>query len=188
MVRKRNVTWGSTPCNSASDTASSEMRICELHVTLTRCTTVRIHISGCYTQHAWRHTHWRHHLTFLRDGTPSLISILSLSVRRVASPCALPRHIGFSLHPSPRRQPIPTSHESWQVSITFLISTAWFRAYWLNTGLLSPPTTLLTAGASDWLPLRYPASDVVVQKVANLLRLWTSRDQVSPQTVFLIAL
>ena len=49
MVRKWNVTWGSTPCNSASDTASCEMRKCELHVTLTRCTTVRIHISGCYT-------------------------------------------------------------------------------------------------------------------------------------------
>lgn len=137
--------------------------------------------------HSWRHTHWRHHLTFLRDGTPSLISIQSLSVRRVASPCELPRHIGFSLHTPPRRHPIPASHESWQVSITFLISTAWFRAYWLNTGLLSPPTTLLTAGASDGPPLHSRAPDIAVQKVANLLRLWTSRTQISPEAGFLTA-
>jgi len=47
MARTRNVTWASTPCNSPSDTASSEVRICELHVASTSCTTVQV--SGCYT-------------------------------------------------------------------------------------------------------------------------------------------
>ena len=168
---------------------SSEMRICDLHVASTRCTTVRIglQVSGCYTTTCMT----THPLTSSLDLFKGWYALFDLHSEPFSTkggfPCDLPRHIGFSLYPPSRRHPISTSHESWQVSITFLISTAWFPAYWLNSGLLSPPTTLLTAGASDGLPLRSRAPDVAVQKVANLLRLWTSRAQISPQTGFLTA-
>jgi hypothetical protein len=189
MARTWNVTRGSTPCNSPSDTASSEVRICELHVAWTRCRTVRIglQVSGCYTTICMT----THPLTSSLDLFKGWYALFDLHSEpfcmKGGFSCALPRHIGFSLNPPPRRHPIPTSRESWQVSITFLISTAWFPAYWLNSGLLSPPTTLPTAGASDGLPLRSRTPDVVVQKVANLLRPWTSRAQISPETGFLTA-